>query len=137
MSTIQSLLEGQDLTTSLLETNAQVLDTSDMLEEALAEASGLENHSFKLSSESFPESPAEGEFDHLQFFNQDQLHGMSQNDLNDLNPDNTVHLNKFGSDTDSLTSPVQENTVAFLLEGVTEDDISEDELDDIEDDEDY
>lgn len=141
-STIQQLLTEQSVSSALLETDSQILNPGDMLEEALAESAGLEKHSFKLAAENYEESPSEGEFDQYQFFNQDQLSGMGQSDLDNLNPDNTEHLNKHGTDTDGLLSPVAENTVAFLLEGTTaassigEDEITQADLDDLDDDED-
>ena len=79
-NTLQQLLSEHVDEEALVESATGLASPEDMMHEALAEGAGAE-------------TPTEGEFDHLQTYNQDYLAGLSKEDLDYLHPDNTADLN--------------------------------------------
>lgn len=76
---LQQLLSEHVDEEALSESSHTVDDTTDMLLES-------------LDAKTY-EQPTEGEFDHLQTYNQDYLSGLSKEDLDYLHPDNIHDLN--------------------------------------------
>lgn len=81
MTLLNTLLEQQGLAEAVAATNDTLLETADMLEEALGEST-VEQPSSNTS------------VDELQFFSQDHIPGLSDEDLSTkFSPDNTAPLN--------------------------------------------
>ena len=129
---LQQLLNEHVDEEALSESSESLGCPEDMLHEALAEAAGIE-------------TPKEGEFDHLQTYNQDHLAGLSSEDISFLHPDNTNDLNAESAEEaskklerdqrDVASSSFSEDTAAApsLLQGLLEDtttDAEDDEGDD-------
>lgn len=105
---LESLLESQDLTEALELTEESMLEEHAMLEEAL--------------DDTF-EQPSEDEsFNALQFFNQDNASGISDEDFGTaFHPDNTAALNDAGKGAGTGGSTNRStDLVTQLTEGLTD-----------------
>lgn len=131
-NTLQTLLSEHVDEEALHESDKSLDSTVDMLSEALSEGAGVEQ-------------PTDGEFDHLQTYNQDYLAGLSKEDLDYLHPDNTADLNAESVATttrglqadqrDAVSSSLGESAPVSLLQSLVE---GTDASDDFEsDDEDF
>ena len=125
---IESLLSEQVDFEALNLTNESLLDPADMVIAALEESLGFEEPTIATEVEAH------------QFHNQDHLDGMSDEEIANLDPDNTAHLNAAGQGSGMIVSPVTEGTIlesllseedeADLPAGLSDDD--EDDLNDAE-----
>lgn len=116
---IADLLNEQTDFEALNLTNESLLDTADMAVDALEEGLGFEEPTIASDVEAH------------QFHNQDHLNGMSDEDIANLDPDNTAHLNNHGKGSGMIVSPVTEGTI---LESLLSDEDADELLDDDEDD---
>ncbi|BDH16432.1 MAG: hypothetical protein [Bacteriophage sp.] len=86
--TVAELLQERVTADALALTNDSLLDEVDMLTEAMAEATDVDEVDYDEEMESY------------QFHNQDHLNGLSDDDISNLNPDSsTKHHNDTGKGT--------------------------------------
>ena len=119
MTQLNTLLEQQELQEAVALTNDTLLETADMLEEALGEST-------------IEQPSSHAGLDELQFFSQDHIPGLSDEDLaTKFTPDNTAPLNMDSSQLPAAPNtnmlPVRSSLVEQLLGETRMSDVTEDD----------